>query len=131
MARPAGTPARTGSLEEFELEAETLRALAHPKRLRLLAALGDHGATVTELSDALALPLPNVSQHLRVLRDRGIVRAERSGQLVRYHIVNPAFLSCCALVRRMIVQEAERRQSELHLEAPPAPPVERSEEIAA
>lgn len=131
MSRQPGLRARATSLEAFELEAETLRALAHPKRLRLLSILGENGASVTELSQALELPLPNVSQHLRVLRDRGIVRAERSGQLVRYRIADPAFLSCCALVRQLIVAEAERRNAEFRTEPAPAAPVERSEAIAA
>ena len=107
MSIPAGR--RAPSSEAFVLEAETLRALAHPTRLRILSLLHPEGDTVTDIAEALDLSLPNVSQHLRVLRDRGIVRAERAGQAMRYRLTNPAFQSCCSLVRQVIVDEARRR----------------------
>lgn len=88
----------------FELEAETLRALAHPKRLAILDRLGSGRRSVTELAGALGMTLPNASQHLRVLRDHGVVRAERDGQVVRYRLVSPELSSCCTMVRRVIVE---------------------------
>jgi ArsR family transcriptional regulator len=99
--------------DAFELQAETLRALAHPKRLRILHALGDSARPVSAIAKELAMSLPNVSQHLRVLRDRGVVRSERVGKEVRYRVSNPAFQTCCTLVRRVIVEEARRRHVEL------------------
>lgn len=98
----------------FELEAETLRALAHPKRLLMLHLLGVRGMSVTALASALDLSLPNASQHLRVLRDRGIVRAERVGHGVRYRVANPTFLRCCARVREVLVEEVQRRSDAFH-----------------
>lgn len=110
-AEAAPTP--PGSVEPFEYEAATLRALAHPKRLMLLSRLPPEGESVTSLAASLGLSLPNVSQHLRVLRDHGIVRAERTGQEVRYRLSNPAFRDCCALVRQVIVDESRRKNAEL------------------
>ena len=117
--------------EAFALEAETLRALSHPKRLMLLQLLGDRSLSVSTLAEALHLSLPNASQHLRVLRDRGIVRAERVGQGVRYRVTNPDFLACCTRVRQVLVEEMRRR--EIQLRAPPLlpPPPRRPMEIPA
>ena len=103
MTRTAG-PAPVLTPEAFELEADALRALAHPKRLMILARIGEGEVSVSELSSSLGLSLPNVSQHLRVLRDRRIVRADRAGQVVRYRLTNPLFSTCCAMVRQLIVQ---------------------------
>ncbi|MGI0133090.1 MAG: ArsR/SmtB family transcription factor [Thermoplasmata archaeon] len=119
MRRP---PARVEAIsdEAFELEAETLRALAHPKRLMILHLLGDSSLTVTALAGALHLSLPNASQHLRILRDRGIVRSERVGQGVRYRVANPAIRTCCRRVREILVDQVRRHGVELHTAAPRA-----------
>ena len=110
--------------EAFELEADTLRALAHPKRLMILSRLGSLPRSVTELADALDMSLPNASQHLRVLRDRGIVRAERTGHVVRYRLSNPAFHRCCIQVRQAIVEEARRREAEFRSAPPSGKPID-------
>ncbi len=131
MARSAGARPSRSSLEVLQLEADTIRALAHPKRLMLLGELGTEGASVSELAAALGLPLPNVSQHLRILRDRGIVRAERFGQVVRYRVTSPAFQECCTTVRRLILRETERREAELRAPGPVEPTRTRLEAIPA
>ncbi len=90
------------SAEVFEREADTLRAMAHPKRLMIVEMLGRRRESVSEIARNLEIPLPNVSQHLRVMRDRGIVQAERTGQTVRYRLTNPALRGCCAQIRRAL-----------------------------
>lgn len=114
MARSVHEPEGELSPGAFELEAETLRALAHPKRLLMLHLLGSGGMSVSALASALDLSLPNASQHLRVLRDRGLVRAERVGHGVRYRLANPTFLRCCARVREVLVEEVQRRSDAFH-----------------
>ena len=123
MAQRRRRPDRASSPTAFEREAEALRALAHPKRLMIVSRLGERSESVTDLAEALRLSLPNASQHLRVLRDCGIVRSERIGQVVRYRLSNPAIRNCCALVRQLVVDEAARRGEELRSTAPePIPP---------
>ncbi|MDE1821384.1 MAG: winged helix-turn-helix transcriptional regulator [Euryarchaeota archaeon] len=95
---------RPASSWMFEREAHALRAMAHPKRLMIVDLLAHSGATVTGLAEELDLAMPNVSQHLRVMRDQGIVRAERSGHAVRYRLSNPALGGCCARIRRILSQ---------------------------
>lgn len=118
MRRPVPETMGVLSPGAFELEAETLRALAHPKRLLMLHLLGEGRLSVSALASALDLSLPNASQHLRVLRDRGLVRAERFGHGVRYRVANPAFLRCCARVREVLVEEVQRRGEQLHAPGP-------------
>ena len=57
------------------------KALAEPNRLRILCALGTECRPVTDIIHATALPQTNVSFHLRILREAGLVRAERRGGL--------------------------------------------------
>ncbi len=103
--------------DTFEIEADTLRALANPKRLMILSQLTREGRSVSDLATVVGISLPNASQHLRVLRDRGVVEAERVGQVVRYRLTSPEFQTCCALVRQTILEGMRRRQDELRAAA--------------
>jgi len=64
------------------------RGLAYPARLSCLLAVRDHPCTVNEVVMATGLSQPNVSKHLACLRDCGLVRAERSGRFVFYHLAH-------------------------------------------
>ena len=74
------------SEEKLEEWAEFLKALAHPIRLRIVAALIEGRQCVKNLSDLLHTSQPNVSQHLSILRSRGIVGCKRDGSIVCYYI---------------------------------------------
>ena len=87
----------------FELEADLIRVLANAKRLRIVALLGSGPRTVTAIADDLDLSLQNTSQHLRLLRDRGIVRAHRNGREVFYALSSPVFSQACAVVRETLI----------------------------
>jgi DNA-binding transcriptional ArsR family regulator len=67
---------------------ELLRALSAPLRLALIAELGDGPRCVHELVDALKVPQPLVSQHLRVLRSARLVHAERRGREIAYSLTD-------------------------------------------
>ena len=70
-------------------KARFFRALAHPVRIRILEILVRGGRTVQELQEALTLEQPIVSQQLAVLRNQGIVVAEKKGLSVRYTLRDP------------------------------------------
>ena len=67
--------------------AELLGAVAHPKRLAIVAALARRELCVCDLVDALALPQPLVSHHLAALRAAGVVRDRRDAHWVYYSLV--------------------------------------------
>jgi DNA-binding transcriptional ArsR family regulator len=96
--------------ELTELTASMCRALNDPKRLMALYALRDRPLTVTELCTMLEAPQSNVSQHLAVLRDRGLVEAERQGHNVRYRLRHPRVLDAIDVLREVQAQELDRRQ---------------------
>lgn len=72
----------------LELVARRFRVLSEPMRIRLLDQLRDGEATVGELSDALAASQQNVSKHLNVLADSGMLGRRKEGNHVYYRIVD-------------------------------------------
>ncbi|HHW18509.1 MAG TPA: winged helix-turn-helix transcriptional regulator [Firmicutes bacterium] len=72
----------------YQEKAETLKALAHPVRLCIVRNLLDKRCNVGHMQECLGLPQSTVSQHLGILRARGIIRAEKVGQETYYRVVN-------------------------------------------
>jgi len=95
----------------FELEADLIRVLAHPKRLMIVDLLGRGPNTVSEIAERLEMSLQNTSQHLRVMRDRGVVRAQRTGRAVYYALVSPVLAESCQLVRGALLAEMRMRSA--------------------
>lgn len=75
-------------LKVFEEQANLLQALAHPKRLEILNLIAQKSLTVTEIYSMLDLPQANISQHLQLLREAGIVIAKREGKEIYYRLKN-------------------------------------------
>ncbi len=97
--------------EELEdLTAGVCRALNDPKRLMILYALAEDPRSVGELSRVLDISQPNVSQHLAVLRDRGLVDAERDGNRAIYTLRDRRLVGAIDLLRQVINDELDRRR---------------------
>lgn len=75
-------------LQVFEEQANLLQALAHPKRLEILNLIAQKSLTVTEIYSMLDLPQANISQHLQVLREAGVVIPKRNGKEIYYRLKN-------------------------------------------
>lgn len=86
--------------EELEGCAELLRVLAHPDRLRFVERLLDARLTVGELAAEVALPPAAVSQHLTLMRARGLLSVERVGRAAYYRVSNPHARELIACIRR-------------------------------
>ena len=82
------------TLQQFNYDerALILKALAHPTRLRIVNLIREQKPCVRGIEEALGLAQPNISQHLSLLRNIGIVEAEREGNQVCYRIKNPIVL---------------------------------------
>lgn len=92
----------------YELQAEILRTLAHPRRLEIVHALARGPRAVGRLADDLGLPQPNVSQHLALMRSSGVVEAERSGREMRYRLADPDIIAACELMRGALQRRLAR-----------------------
>jgi DNA-binding transcriptional ArsR family regulator len=80
------------------LIAQRFRVIGEPTRIRILDALRDGPLTVNELSAALGATQQNVSKHLGVLADAGIVRREKDGTRVQCSIADDSVFELCELV---------------------------------
>ena len=86
----------------YELQAEICKILASPKRIEIISALKDGEKTVTEIVDILGIPKPNASQHLAVMRLKGILKSRREGVNIFYRIANPKVIEACSLMREVL-----------------------------
>jgi ArsR family transcriptional regulator len=99
---------------EFEgeinaLHAEICAGLADPKRILILYQLHDQPRTVTELVQALSIPQPAVSRHLKTLRERGMVIATRQGSSVLYSLGDERLIQALDLLRAVLRENLSRR----------------------
>jgi DNA-binding transcriptional ArsR family regulator len=98
-AATVSEPVPAGALQTFK--AGFFKALAHPTRIRILEILVHGTRTVYELQEALTLEQATVSQQLAVLRNQGIVNAEKEGLTVRYSLRDPLVGELLEVARRI------------------------------
>jgi DNA-binding transcriptional ArsR family regulator len=88
--------------EVTELHAELCAALADPRRILMLYALAGKSLNVTDLAAEVGISQPAASRHLKILRDRGVVRPERLGASVEYRIIDPRMIEALDLLRAVL-----------------------------
>jgi len=93
----------------FELQAEVCKTLASPKRLEILNALKEGEKTVSELVSILGVPKANVSQHLAVMRHKGILDSRREGVNIYYRVSNPKVIKACILMREVLTEQMQEK----------------------
>ena len=91
---------RKNSTIDFQRESEILKALAHPVRLRMVLGLCDHECNVNKMVDKLGLPQSTVSQHLAILRARGIIAVQKEGVRSCYRVVDERVKEMLAVLCR-------------------------------
>jgi ArsR family transcriptional regulator len=79
--------------------AAVARALADPKRLCVLHSLAEGELSVRDLSDKVGCHVPNMSQHLAVLRNSGLVLTRRDGNNIYYRLADQKVLEACRLLQ--------------------------------
>lgn len=82
-----------------QLHAEICAGLADPKRILILYTLAEKPCTVTEIVETLNLSQPVISRHLKVLRERGMVNARRTGSSVEYSLGDRRLIEALDLLR--------------------------------
>jgi ArsR family transcriptional regulator len=102
--------------EIFELHAEFCKTMAHPKRLIIVSALEDREMTVSEFAELLDMPIANVSQHLKALRDHDVVTTRKDGQKVYYSLTDKRLNRACDLIREIIASLYKRKGKMMDLE---------------
>ena len=107
---PRETDVPTLRDEYYELHASVCKGLADPKRLLILDALRSGEKSVSEICELADLPQSNVSQHLAVLREKGLVVTRRDGQRVFYAVssdkINRALDLLLEVMRDQVITRA-------------------------
>lgn len=97
----------------LDLVARRFRTLGEPYRLRLLQELETGEKSVGELVAALEGNQPNISKHLQVLFDAGLIGRRREGTSIFYAISDPMVFKLCALVCSSEAEKSRRDYEEL------------------
>ena len=87
--------------EHIELAARSLKAIAHPLRLKILCVIGDQDACVQEIVDAVGTSQSNISQHLAILREKGVLQTRKDANRVFYRVADPRTLQLVSLMREV------------------------------
>lgn len=95
-----------------QLHSRLCAALADPKRILILYTLVDGPMSVTEICQSLRAPQPTVSRHLKTLRERGLVEANRDAQSVFYSLTDERVIQALDILREVL---ADLLQSQSNL----------------
>jgi ArsR family transcriptional regulator len=93
------------SEERVEQATRCLKALAHPTRLKILALLRGGELSVGALESAVGASQSTVSQHLAILRDKGILVARREGNQVFYRVRDERLFGLLELLEEVYCEE--------------------------
>lgn len=87
----------------YEVHANICKVFTNPRRLEIIDLLRENEKTVNELVKLMNLPQSSVSQHLAVMREKGILEAKRHGSSVTYRISDERILKACDLMREVLL----------------------------
>lgn len=96
--------------EMLELVAQRFRVLSDPMRLKILRCLQEGEHTVNQLVDRTQSSQPNISKHLTVLRNAGLVARRQEGNQAKFSIAAPFVFDLCETVCNGIVEELEAKR---------------------
>jgi ArsR family transcriptional regulator len=85
--------------DHIDQASRALKAMAHPLRLKILCVLGDKEVSVQEIVDSVGTSQSNISQHLAILRDKGVLRTRKDANRVFYRIGDMRLLALLSMMR--------------------------------
>lgn len=104
------TPDSDLEWQAYELQASICKVLADPKRLHILHLLADGERSVGELAEKLGVRQANASQHLTLMRERGIVATRREGRTIYYRLANPMILQACTIMHQVLLDQLAEQE---------------------
>ena len=87
--------------EHIDQASRALKAMAHPLRLKILCVLGDEEVSVQEIVDCVGTSQSNISQHLAILREKGVLRTRKDANRVYYRIGDERTLTLIGMMREV------------------------------
>src|SRR6056297_3156850 len=87
--------------EDIERASRSMKAIAHPLRLKILCTLGDQEVSVQDIVDTVGTSQSNISQHLAILRDKGILASRKDANKVYYRVGDTRTLRLIGMMREV------------------------------
>jgi len=87
--------------EHIEMAARALKAMAHPLRLKILCVVGGDEVCVQDIVDAVGTSQSNISQHLAILRDKGVLQTRKDANRVFYRVADQRTLQLVGMMREV------------------------------
>jgi len=85
--------------DDIERASRSLKAMSHPLRLKILCTLGGQEVSVQDIVDRVGTSQSNISQHLAILRDKGILSARKDANRVFYRMEDSRTLRLISMMR--------------------------------
>lgn len=89
----------------FQLHEKLYKALANQKRVEIIHLLREQEMSVSNMQKMLGLPQANLSQHLGILREHGLVRSRRHGKAIHYKLAHTNLIRASDLIREMLIDQ--------------------------
>jgi ArsR family transcriptional regulator len=93
----------------FELHADVCKVFSNAKRLEILNTLRDREMTASELIEKIGLSKANLSQHMSILKSKGVVLTKREGVNIYYRISNAKIIQACDLMREVLLEQFQEK----------------------
>jgi len=90
--------------EDIERASRSLKAMSHPLRLKILCTLGAREVSVQDIVEQVGTSQSNISQHLAILRDKGILAARKDANRVYYRVSDGRTLRLIGMMREVFCQ---------------------------
>lgn len=87
--------------EHIETAARALKAISHPLRLKILCIVGAQEVCVQDIVEAVGTSQSNISQHLAILRDKGVLQTRKDANRVYYRVADQRTLQLIGMMREV------------------------------
>ncbi len=87
--------------EDIDRASRSIKAMSHPLRLKILCTLGDNEVSVQDIVDQVGTSQSNISQHLAILRDKGILTSRKDANRVFYRVGDNRTLKLICMMREV------------------------------
>ena len=94
----------------YELHAEMCKVFSNPTRLEILNLLRGKEMSVTELIEKTKLSQANISQHLAIMKYKGIVSSNREGKNIYYRLLNPKIVKAFDIIMEVLAEKLKKNQ---------------------
>jgi ArsR family transcriptional regulator, virulence genes transcriptional regulator len=94
----------------FELQADICKTFANSKRLEIINLLKEKEMSNSELMEKTSLIKVTLTQHMNVLKSKGVVLTRREGVLLYYRIASPKIVQACILMREVLMEQLRERE---------------------